>query len=95
MDGAIDLSFLRQYFTGPSLGPFAPLFNSWITVIVSIVWLGCFLYVAVHLLIAVAKLARARQQHRGYGVEDAVADMILPVVALVLLSSIVVLLMLI
>jgi hypothetical protein len=82
-----DLGFLAEFFTGPSLGVFAPLFSSWVTTIISVVWFGAIVYVVVKLVVAVAKLSRARQGYSGYGMEQAIGEMVLPMVALILLCA--------
>jgi hypothetical protein len=85
----IKLDFLKRYFTGPSLGIFAPLFDGWVTMLIGIVWFGSIIYAVVMLIISITKMLRARKNFSGYGMHDAILDMILPVVVLIMLSSIV------
>ncbi|AQP52735.1 hypothetical protein [Tessaracoccus flavescens] len=48
----------------PGFGPFAPIFDSWVGVLIAAVWAGAFIYCAVQLVIGIGAVAKARKQHR-------------------------------
>ena len=49
----------------PGFGPFAPIFSSWVGILLAALWAAALVYVAVHLILAIAAMAKARRQHRA------------------------------
>ncbi len=72
----------------PNFGPFAPLVESKIGVLLAIVWAAGFVYVAVSLVIVLARLARAKQGGYHDEFEQARNDVLKPLVALVALAAV-------
>lgn len=49
----------------PGFGPFAPIFTSWVGILIAALWAAALIYAAVHLILAIAAMAKARRQHRA------------------------------
>ena len=75
-----------EYFTGPDLGPLAPLFASRLSTIVSIIWFGCLIFVAVRLMIALAKFFIAKKRGMGDSLGESLHDVIWPTILLIALT---------
>lgn len=74
-----------DWIAGPDLGPFGPIFQSWIGTILAALWALLLIYAVVHLMVSIAGVAKARRQHRVDG-EEKVAAIGWPVGAVVGLS---------
>lgn len=72
----------------PSLGPFSSILNSPITVALALVWAVALAFAAFHLIMGIVHLIAARQRNRGAGVEAAQAELVMPVVGIVLLAAV-------
>lgn len=72
----------------PSLGPFASVLDSKIAMALALIWALGFVYVAGHLIIGLAKVAKARHGHRAADYEEAKGDLVAPAAALVLLGAV-------
>lgn len=68
----------------PGFGPFAPIFDSWVTTLLAAVWAAAFVFAAVNLVLAIAAIAKARKQHRMDS-EDQVWKVLWPIGTLVAL----------
>lgn len=88
-----DLGFLSEYFTSPSLGPFANLFNNWVTTIISVVWFGSIVYAVIMLIVCISRFADSKKNYNGYAMSDAISDMVRPAVSLIALSLVVTLIL--
>ena len=75
-----------DYFQGPNLGPLSPLFANKLTTVVSIVWFMCLLWAAVMLMVGIAKFAKAKRQHQGVTMGEALEDCVAPTISLVVLT---------
>lgn len=68
----------------PGFGPFAAIFDSWVSTLLAAVWAGGFVFAAVNLVLAIATIAKARKQHRMDS-EDQVWKVLWPIGTLVAL----------
>ncbi len=58
----------------PSLGPFQSILNSRIGMFLALAWALCFVYTAYHLMVSVARLAKARKGGYGDDLDDVKTD---------------------
>ena len=71
----------------PSFGPFAAVFESEFGILLAAIWAGAFVYVAYHLIVAVAGIAAARR-HGRVDVEVKAGAVMWPLVAVIALVAI-------
>lgn len=69
----------------PGFGPFAPIFSSWVGILIGIVWAGAFIYCAIQLIVGIAKVAQARRRHQ-VDAEGNITAVIWPIGAIVFLG---------
>lgn len=69
----------------PSFGPFAKVFDSWVSTTLALVWACGFVFAAYHLIIAVGAIASARRHHRADG-EATVGRLVWPGLSLIALA---------
>lgn len=86
----IAVAALYNPFDGikPSLGPFAPIFQSKIGTFIGLAWALAFVYVAYHLIEATARMGRARRTGYADVLDDAKRELGFSAVAVVTLAAI-------